>query len=474
MLTDDEILELEQLLREEEVYILKAGLKNPKEGVQNANYIYLHEAIKNQKYDSKGKLISGYRGVGLEGSSRSVKTWSGVDIIIWLCTEVEIACRINIYREVYAEFKDTLYDDFKRRLDDYGLPNPFHNAQEVKSFKIGKNKITFIGCNNIGGSHGAGCDYAFFNEVMFIPQAIFDQVEMRCRKFWWADWNPCFTDHWFFDKVLPRPDVGYLHSTFKGNRHLSHQERNKILSYEPWLPSSYTIYENREVHYNGSVVTERNQPPPHPENVRNGTASEFDWTCYGLGLRGAMKGVVFPQVTWIDKFPDWLAHTYTVDFGFTNDPSSINRYGETETDIYIEPLCYHPIPDADEMDEVLQAVGVEKYLPMTCDSADKYTGEKKGTVQMVRDLRIKGYKASKVSKVKGVVYWILSMKKKRINIVENHLVKHVRKERENYKWMEINGILINQPVDAYNHFWDSARYGHMAYNTKKELTTEWA
>jgi hypothetical protein len=43
---------------------------------------------KEQKYEEVNgqiELVSGYRGAGLEGSSRSGKTWSGVDIIIWLC-----------------------------------------------------------------------------------------------------------------------------------------------------------------------------------------------------------------------------------------------------------------------------------------------------------------------------------------------------------------------------------------------------
>jgi hypothetical protein len=62
------------------------------------------------------------------------------------------------------------------------------------------------------------------------------------------------------------------------------------------------------------------------------------------------------------------------------------------------------------------------------------------------------------------MYWILSMKKKKIHVVKNHLWKHVKKERENYRFKEVNGILINQPIDQYNHFWDMARYGHISHN----------
>src|SRR5690606_18368856 len=99
----------------------------------------------------------------------------------------------------------------------------------------------------------------------------------------------------------------------------------------------------------------------------------------------------------------------------------------------------------------------------------------KGTVEMVNGLHDLGYKeAFKISKTKDVMFWIGSMKKKKIHVVKNHLWKYVKKERENYRFKEINGIIINQPIDKHNHFWDMARYGHIAYNspTKIHVTTK--
>ena len=151
------------------------------------------------------------------------------------------------------------------------------------------------------------------------------------------------------------------------------------------------------------------------------------WKVYGLGLRGAMKGVIFDQITWIDKFPD-MDYIYANDFGFTADPNAFGRYSEDETDIWIEPLIYQPIETPEELAETFVILGVEKYKPIVCDSSDKYTGENKGTVEMVRGLVELGYEeAFKVSKKKSIMYHILSMKKKRINVVRNHLYKQVKK-----------------------------------------------
>ena len=462
-LTEKELIELDTLLIE-----AKRDELNCIDVFTNPNYAFLHKAINEQLYNDKDELIGGYRGCALEGSSRSGKTWAGVDIIIWLCLYVEKnGCTINIYRETYNEFKTTLYDDFKRRLDDYKLPNPFHNAKEIKSFKIGKSTIYFLG----DGKHGGGCDYAFYNEAMFISNGVFDQSEMRCRKFWWADYNPSVTEHWFFDKVLSRPDVGFLKTTWRDNQFITPQERNKILGYEPYLPGSYEVI-NDELFYKGKIVDDKNYPPPHPENVKNGTADEYMWKVYGLGLRSGMKGAIFTNIAYIDSFPD-MAFIYTNDFGFTNDPNATVKYAETETDIYAELLIYEPIDDPYTLNGAFEQLEMDSDLPIVCDSSDKYTAENKGTVEMVEALVGYGWNASKISKRKSVMFWLTSMKNKRINIVVNSLVHHAKKEAKMYRFREIAGIAINQPIDKWNHFFDAVRYGHMAWNEEFDDTEEW-
>jgi len=466
-LTDAEILELEKLFEERDVDRRIHSLENFNE-LTSPNYKLLHDSVNGQEWgydeDNKPKLINGVVGVVLEGSSRSTKTFGGVFFIMYLCLirHKEDGCTINIYRETYNEFKTTLYDDFKRVLNMFKLPNKFMDNDEVKNFKIGKSKIHFLG----DGKHGGGCDYAFFNEAMMIKQSVFDQVEMRCRKFWWMDYNPSFTQHWVFDSVTTRPDVAFLRTTYKDNPFISPTELNKIRGYEPWQTGSYEVTEQGELLYRGEPISETNQPPPHIENIENGTADEFMHKCYGLGLRGAMKGVIFPQITWIDEFPD-LAYHYGLDFGFVSDPCAFGKYAREGRNIYLEPLIYQAIPTAQELDATLTALGVSKYVPITADSSDKYVSEKKGTTLMVRELFDLGWEISKVSKTKNVMYWLLDMKNYKIHIVKNHLHKEVKREVENYIFKEVNGIQINQPIDKFNHFWDQARYAHMSHSSNE-------
>ena len=182
---------------------------------------------------------------------------------------------------------------------------------------------------------------------------------------------------------------------------------------------------------------------------------------------------------WIDKFPEDKAIIYANDFGFTTDPNVLGKYAEDEYNIWIEPLTYEPIENAKALASLLDELGIKKNSDrysedgdlIVCDSADKYTGENKGTVEMVKGLADLLFRAKKISKTKSVMHWLNSMKTKKIHIVKNHLYQKVLKEQQNYRMKEIGGIAVNQPIDQFNHFWDMARYGHIAHNSKTQIFT---
>lgn len=471
-LTDEELIELQQLQEQVEIDRRWAALRSPTP-LTPKNYTFLLNSFTEQRYQGE-QLVAGYKGVILEGSARSAKTFSSLKFICKVCTDSKHALVVNIIKGTLNEFKTTLYNDFRTLLTELGLDNPFLRMKEVNSFKIGSSYINFLGADQSDKFLGNSCDLLYFNEVLPIDKFIFDQTTMRCNMFWIADYNPSLTEHWIFDKAYA-PETGFLRTTFKDNPDIPLGQKMEIMGYEPWLPGSYEIRNQTDLYYNGKPITDKNQPPPHPRNAPARTADEFMWRVYGLGLRGAMKGVVFPDVHWIDRSgcPDH-GHLYGNDFGFTNDPNTLVRYWEDTDNIWIEPLSYQPVDTPEELVALLETHGVETDIPIACDSSDKYTGENKGTVEMVLALQDAGYQAFKISKTKGVMYWICSMKKKRIHIVKNHLYPQAKKEQENYKFKEINGIPINQPIDKHNHFFDSSRYAHMAWNDDINLESEWS
>jgi hypothetical protein len=202
---------------------------------------------------------------------------------------------------------------------------------------------------------------------------------------------------------------------------------------------------------------------PTPENINNGTADDFMYKVYVLGQRCDPKGVIFENVNYINEWPVDIFPVYGMDFGFTTDPSALVKVGENKTDIFFELLLYEPTETADIINSYAETIGINKLIPCTADSADKYKSEQ-GTVEMVRDLKRLGWRISKVSKTKTVIYWLGKMKQKRINVVENELSHYFKKEFQNYKLKEVNGISINQPIDGWDHAISAGRYGYMSLN----------
>jgi phage terminase large subunit len=467
VLSNEEIKELEELIRLDKISKRRNRLLQPIHKLHTKNYEFIQKQNHYREYDASGELTQGTKITVLEGSARSGKTIAIVDDIIRIGIH-EPPRTIFIVRETYAEFKTTLYTDFKERLDYFDLPNPFNDLKEVKSFKINKTSITFIGADKVGKKLGAGSDYVFFNEVLFgISEDVFKQLISRCKIAVYCDYNPAFTKHWFYDRVLKRDDVAYLRTTFLDNQYCPPAQKQEIMAAEPWETDSYEVIED-EIFHKFIPIDDHNQPPKHKKNHENGTADEMYWRVYGLGLRGAMKGRIFKKFNVVDEFPN-LACIYGNDFGFVNDPNACVQYTETKTDIFIKPLLYEPIENADILVETFKKLGIEEYEMIIADSADRYVSGRNGVVKMVSDLVDLGYwNVHKVSKTKSVVYWLGKMKTKRINLVRTgnkYLDEAIRTEFENYIYKSINGIDLDIPDENCNdHFIDAARYCFMSWN----------
>ena len=403
-----------------------------------------------------------------EGSTRSSKTWDTFHLIYTFCDHNRgKENEIYILRDTLVNCKEKTFPDFKKCMKSIGANVTYRSENQKPSVRIFGNNIHFRGLESEDDAEGYPSDIIFVNEALETEKSGVNGLIMRCRKLVIMDWNPKYTQHWCFD-LEKRKDTFFTRTTYKDNKHLQKSVIAEIERYEPWETGTYYIEDNVAM-YCGEPIDESNQPPINKENVEQATADEFRWKVYGLGLRGAMKGLIFKKVTYIEEFPN-IAFTYGMDFGFVSDPLAFGKYGREGRNIYLELLIYQPISTSSEVDEALKAIGVSKYTPITADSSDKYVSEKKGTVQMVRELFELGWEISKVSKTKGVMFWLEDMKNYKIHIVMNQLYKEAKIEQENYKYKEVNGILINQPVDSHNHFWDSCFVGDTMITTKEGET----
>jgi len=359
---------------------------------------------------------TGMRGVVMEGSSRSGKTIASVDFQIMLASQSKSNLVINNIRETYNSFKTTLFDDYHKRLTDFGLGSPFQ-AKDVTTFKLLGHKVNFIGADKIGKVHGMGSDYFYINEALEgIERPFFDQMEQRCRRMWFMDYNPSASDHWVFD-LEKRPDVIFIKSSFLDNPFIPVQQKLKILSYDP----------------------------TNPVNIENGTADDYMWKVYGLGLRASPEGLVYPSVNWIDSLPDnYESEFYGTDWGYTIDPTAIVQIRLSGRNLYAKLLTYTPIESDDDCIQLMQRINQEGIYHADSENLIRIATIRRSGINIVPAMN------------KKIKFGISQVKNYKIHIVRD---VDAKKEVDNYKWRSINGIQLNEPVDKYNHMWDAIRYG---------------
>lgn len=365
---------------------------------------------------------SGQRGVALEGSSRSGKTWSGIDFLVYLCSKVETNAVILIIRETYNSFKTTLYEDFNKRFPYYGLKSPFEDVQERASFKLFGNKVHLIGADKPSKYLGAGSDYVFFNEAIHVSKKIFDQAEMRCSKFWWMDYNPEESKHWIYDNVLSRPDVSYLQTTFLDNPFCPPAQRKKILSYDP----------------------------SNPDNVAAGTADEYMWDVYGLGKRADKKGKIYKHWNKYKDLPDGAKFIgYGIDFGFSNDPAAVVGMWEHPTGLYFREYIYQTELTDDHLADRMTSIGINPMDDFVADSSEP---------KAITVLRRKGFRVFKAYKGPDSIEHGIKLLQGRPMFIHEKSVNMIN-EADSYCWkMDLNDQPMNVPIDRDNHLLDAARY----------------
>lgn len=459
----------------------------------NPNFRFLNSSLKFERrnellklYDAKKITYENYReitlqeeipsGAILEGSSRSGKTTASVDFKIKLCARHETGATINVFRETYNSFKTTLYDDLDKRLTAFGAPNPFDKKQEVTSFKLWGNKINLLGAdtNNINKILGAGSDYIFFNEMLDIPEQVVNQAIQRCRKFWWGDLNPKYADSYVFEKILTRKDVAHIRTTYRDNPFISPNERLSIEGYQPVEASNIAIFfgsqsEDETKKHQAIERARRYDVEKNPDkfpaadiaelkrclyNEQTKTADPYMWDVYGLGLRRAPDGIIFPKVTWVKEFPANCEKIYWgLDFGYTESPSVLVKVGIMGTELYAEIKFYQPTPAPTDLISLLSQ-HVTKEDTIWADPSGENGGK-----TFISDSRKAGYMVRAANTYAGSIKDGISiLKKYNLCLVD---CTPWRTEQSGYRKAKakVNGsiVTLDNPVDDKNHAWDATR-----------------
>ena len=357
-----------------------------------------------------------------KGGTRSGKTWSLLQLCATLATHCD-GILISVVGETLPFLKRGVIRDFHSMMGGAWNADKWNATDLVYSFDNGS-QIEFFSADNEGKVHGSARDVLFINECYFVDWEIYRQLEVRTRALIFLDYNPR-SRFWVDDNILGKPDVALIHSTYKDNPFLTDRQRQAIEAYKD---------------------------------------DENWWRVYGLGEMGSVEGLIYTRWATVPEMPSTFKREfYCIDFGFTNDPTSILRVRLSGGELWVEELAYRNAMLNGDIVNVLQQNHVQRNAQIVCDSA-----EKKSIAEINN---IGGFRA--VACVKGngsVVSGITMVQAYKINVTKNSL--GVIDELRNYSWKrDANGNYINIPIDRYNHSLDALRYGVTTFlQTRKPLS----
>ena len=342
-----------------------------------------------------------------QGGTRSGKTYN---ILLWIifqyCTHNR-GKTITICRKTFPSVRATVMRDFLDILRTFEIyREEFHNRSNSEYYLFG-NLIEFISLDQPQKVRGRKRDLLFGNEINELSWEDWQQLIFRTNERIIGDFNPSDEYHWLYDKVLTREDCDFHKTTYLDN---------------PFLDET--------------LVSEI-------ERLKE-TDEEY-WQIYGLGERATSRATIFKYIE-IEKIPDDAEFvSYGMDYGFTNDPTTLVSVYKKDYNLYFREHLYRTGMTTQDINLFLRNNNVSN-LPIYADTAEPRLNE---------ELRRMGWNIRKSEK--DIKAGIDMLKRYKLHIEKDST--NAIMEFRNYKWKEDKtGIITNMPIDNHNHIIDAIRY----------------
>jgi phage terminase large subunit len=384
----------------------------------------------------------------LYGSRDSAKSYTAAQKIVKNLLE-EKYCKVVCLRKIFADIKDSQFETLWAIIENYGLDQYFKYIKSPLEITclLNGNKILARGLDKpakLKSIKDPTIVWAEEADEIGLEDFIKSDTSIRSSYSnvllqFILTFNPEREESWINDYFFP-PKVTYEKEDGDFNYVKSIVDNTTIL---------HTTYKDNEF-----CPIERGKKY---EALKNISGLDDNWyKVYCNGLWGnALKGLVFPNINYKNTFPDrenCKLFGYGVDFGFTNDPSTIIKCALAHGELWFEELTYKTglvnTGRTNSIEAELKKHDINPMDEIIADSAEP---------KSIEEIKRTGYNIKGVTKLKGSIESSISeMKKYPINIIGS---PNLKKEFRSYKYKEDKeGNSTNTPIDAWNHGIDSCRY----------------
>lgn len=427
--------------------------------------------------DEDGQIQRRYKYIIHEGSSRSSKTHSIIQCL-YLYAIQNKRQRISVWRDTRKDCRDTVGFDMDRIYPGMPLSNSvfFRDGKGHWAFGLSKSVIELNGTDDENKVMGYNGDVAWMNEPYKISKNTFDQIDQRTTGFILIDWNPKKA-HWIDDLKKDKRAL-VIHSTFLRNPFCPREQRLKILSYKPISMCEAVLdgmLSEREAGVYDVNQNEKTLDSEYladltlcQENENKRSASAYNWSVYGLGLKAEKPNRIFkwkkiPRSVYNEVEAEELIG---VDWGKV-DPFGIVGVKYEDGKLYCRQLNYRSeneirekltsteraqISDDEEglVQWFFQRLGISYDQTVICDPNRR---------MKIIALRQVGFdNALAAHKPPGSVKDGIDLLDA-LEVCYTEDSEDLQYEEENYsRKVDRYGIVMDEPIDADNHLIDPIRY----------------
>lgn len=429
-----------------------------------------------------------YRYIINEGSSRSSKTFSEIDVYDIYARRNKNK-RLTCWRDTKTDCVKTLLADMIRHLSatEVDLAGELvkieprwlkgFTFQETKSILryVTGSTIEIHGTDDEETVHGLNQSCALISEPYKISRAVFDQIDQRTEDFILIDWNPTKA-HWIEDLKKDKRAI-LIHSTFLDNIFCPKEQKNKILSYQPVsmcevveqkllteaAANSYDFTKNK-LKLTANQIKELSRCI---ENERKRSASSYNWSVYGLGLKAERPNRIFhfEEIPLQEYLQLDVEEYFYSDWGAV-DPWAIGGVKYYDGALYVKELNY-----LSENDIRAKLQPTELQLISSSDEGivtwmfgklsipkDRYIICDKNRATKILALREGGYDyALAAPKPPGsIIDGIDLLNNMKVFYTSDSV--NIKYEQENYsRKVDRYGVVLEDPEDLDNHHLDGIR-----------------
>jgi len=274
--------------------------------------------------------------------------------------------------------------------------------------------IEFFSVDQPDKLRGARRTILYVNECNNVDFDSYYQLAIRTSGDIWLDYNPTSL-FWVDKEVLTTNDVDFITLTYLDNEALPESIIKEIESAK--------------------------------EKAKHSSYWENWWKVYGLGQTGSLEGVCVKDWKEIDLPNEARILCYGMDFGYSNDPTSLvamYKYNDSyifDEVIYKKGLLNNDISNLIKSNDIRNIVYADSAEPKSIAELNHY-----------------GHSILPVKKGKdSIMYGINLLNQNKIYITSRS--KNLINELRNYTFMSDKmGNTLNKPIDAYNHAIDAMRY----------------